>query len=203
MSSLKEQPYHQYVFDSEKRKFIGNFEEMYQQEDVQGYDSWYQDDTTHIVKRLVLALLQEYNFNLILDIGCGKGSFTHLLKKKNNKVSGCDISETAIKKASAKYPEIHFFVASSDKLMQEYKLKHDFVMIMEVLSYIKSWKSFIEYVSGITDYLLLTLYLPSDPIGYVKTFDKLKDEVRKYFLTIHEMVIDQSVIILLLKRDDK
>jgi len=39
--------YHKYVFDIETRKFIGNFEEMYQRESVD-------------------------NFDFILDLGCGK-----------------------------------------------------------------------------------------------------------------------------------
>jgi len=36
------------------------------------------------------------NFDSLLDIGCDKGVFTHLLKKRNNTVLGTDISETAI-----------------------------------------------------------------------------------------------------------
>ena len=39
-----ERPYHKYVFDAESRQFVGEFEEMYQAEDKEQYDSWFQDD---------------------------------------------------------------------------------------------------------------------------------------------------------------
>ena len=39
---MKEEPYHKYVFDVKRRKFVGEFEEMYQGEDKENYDSWYQ-----------------------------------------------------------------------------------------------------------------------------------------------------------------
>ncbi len=91
MAAKNKQPYHDFVFDIKQRKFVGKFEEMYQQEDLQAFDSWYQEDTTHITKRLAFCLLEQYNFNNILDVGCGKGAFTHLLKKSNNSAKGCDL----------------------------------------------------------------------------------------------------------------
>lgn len=44
-------PYHKYVFDVEQRRFVGDFEKMYQQEDVQHFDSWFQDDMNHMTKK--------------------------------------------------------------------------------------------------------------------------------------------------------
>lgn len=198
MSTKGKQPYHDYVFDTEQRKFVGNFEEMYRQEDVQGFDSWYQEDLTHITKRLSLCLLEQYNFDSILDIGCGKGSFTHLLKKNNNEVSGCDLSETAIKKASSRFPGINFFVASSSDLMKEHKKQYDLVVLMEILSYISDWQYFIKYISGITGYCLITLYIPPNPIGFIKRFEDLTNEAEKHFSIEKELVIDKSLIILML-----
>ena len=84
--------YHKYVFDVKKRKFIGNFEEMYQSEIKENFDSWYQDDTRHLPRKIVLDILNGYNFKNIIDLGCGKGSLTHALKKKNNSVTALDIS---------------------------------------------------------------------------------------------------------------
>ena len=201
--SLPKQPYHRYVFDTEKREFVGKFEEMYQQEDVQGFDSWFQDDTTHITKRLSLCLLEEYNFNDILDIGCGKGAFTHLLKKSNNTVKGCDISETAIKKAKSKFPHISFFTASSTDLMQEYHEHHDLIILMEILSYIKNWKEFLQYVAGLTEYCLITLYLPPNPIGFIRNFEDLKNAIARHFTTEKELMMDQSLLIILLRSKDR
>ena len=50
-----------------------------------------------------------WNFNSIIDVGCGKGSLTHLLKRNNNKVFGIDVPSTAIKRAKVRYPNIDFF----------------------------------------------------------------------------------------------
>jgi SAM-dependent methyltransferase len=203
MNTKGKQPYHDYVFDMEQRKFVGKFEEMYQQEDVQGFDSWYQEDMTHITKRLSLCLLEQYNFNSVLDIGCGKGSFTHLLKKNNNEVSGCDLSETAIKKASSRFPSINFFVASSSDLMREHTKQYDLVVLMEILSYISDWQEFIQYISGITRYCLITLYIPPNPIGFIKSFEELANEAGKHFKVEKEVVVDRSLVILTLGKKDR
>jgi SAM-dependent methyltransferase len=200
MSAKGKQPYHDYVFDIEQRKFVGKFEEMYQQEDVQGFDSWYQEDTTHITKRLSLCLLEQYNFDSVLDVGCGKGSFTHLLKKNNNEVSGCDLSETAIKKAKSRFPSINFFTASSSDLQRDHRKQYDLVILMEVLSYIADWQDFISYISTITHYCLISLYLPPNPIGFIKSFDVLTTEAKKYFDIEKELVADKSLLIVMLKK---
>ena len=105
---MASQPYQKYVFDVDKRTFVGQFEEMYKNEDKEDFDSWFQDDFTHLGKQLSLTILNRYNFQSILDIGCGKGAFTQLLKKKNNCVLGTDISGTAIDKAKLRYKEIEF-----------------------------------------------------------------------------------------------
>ena len=100
--------YHKYVFDLENRKLVGDFETMYQNESKENFDSWHQDDTRQLQRKIDLAILEDYNFNKILDIGCGKGSLTHLLKKKNNYVLGVDISQTAINVVKERFSDIDF-----------------------------------------------------------------------------------------------
>ncbi len=100
--------YHKYVFDTEKRQFIGQFEEMYQAEDSEGFDSWFERDLRHLRKTISYAILSAYNCSRILDVGCGKGAFTQLLKKQNNRVVGIDIWKTAIRKAKESFPDIDF-----------------------------------------------------------------------------------------------
>ena len=100
--------YHPYVFDEQRRRFVGKFEEMYQAETEKGFDSWCQDDVRHIERHICLNILGRYNFNRILDVGCGKGAFSQFLKKQNNHVLGIDISETALAVATARYPDIEF-----------------------------------------------------------------------------------------------
>lgn len=100
--------YHKYVFDLENRKLVGDFETMYQNESKENFDSWHQDDTRQLQRKIDLAILEDYNFETIIDIGCGKGSLSHLLKKKNNYVLGLDISQTAVNIAQERFPDIDF-----------------------------------------------------------------------------------------------
>ena len=100
--------YHKYVFDLEKRELVGDFETMYQNESKENFDSWHQDDSRQLKRKICLAILEDYNFDKVLDIGCGKGSLTHILKRKNNTVVGLDISQTAVDIASARFPDIDF-----------------------------------------------------------------------------------------------
>ena len=74
--------YHQYIFDTENRRFVGQFEEMYQQEKSANFDSWHQEDSRQLNRKIALNILDAYNFNRIIDLGCGKGALTHHLKKK-------------------------------------------------------------------------------------------------------------------------
>jgi len=85
--------YRKYVFDEENRKFIGEFDRMYAAEKDGNYDSWHQDDVHYLDKQICLKILKQYDFNSILDVGCGKGALTHLMKTENNSVIGCDISK--------------------------------------------------------------------------------------------------------------
>jgi len=111
--------YHKYVFDLENRQFVGDFEAMYQNESKENFDSWHQDDSRQLQRKIDLAILENYNFNKILDIGSGKGSLTHILKKKNNMVVGIDISQTAVDIASERFPDIDF-VCSDVNIISNY-----------------------------------------------------------------------------------
>jgi predicted TPR repeat methyltransferase len=52
-----------------------------------------------------MEILRDYNFDSVLELGCGKGTASQFLNN-NNKVLGVDISPTAIEKAKASYPDI-------------------------------------------------------------------------------------------------
>jgi len=189
--------YHKYVFDTEKRKFIGKFEDMYQNEDREGYDSWHSSDLTHLPKKIHLSILDSYNFGRILDFGCGKGAFTHLLKKKNNYVLGLDVSRTAIEKAKATYPGVDFSVIANNNFSPFNREPFDLVMILETLSYIEGWRRVIKDIAGFTSYIYISLYIPEDPIGFVKSQEDLIYEVEKYF-TVEEKIVYNDLSIFLL-----
>jgi SAM-dependent methyltransferase len=102
--------YHDYVFKN--GRMVGNFDEMYRySKDI----PWHQDETTHqVFSDIDIAILRQYTYESICDIGCGLGYFSNRLlkelkaKKGAPKVTGFDISGTAIKKASRLFPEIRF-----------------------------------------------------------------------------------------------
>lgn len=189
-------PYHKYVFDAKNRKFIGAFEKMYKNEDIGLYDSWFQEDLNSFEKRLSLAVLGQHNFSSILDVGCGKGAFTHMLKKANNRVVGVDISQTAILKAKSKYTGIEFRKSgvSGALLLQK---KWDLVIFMEILSYLADWKSVLAKAAKKSRYVYISLYLPPNPIGFVKSFSDLKSEVSRHFAIRTEILYDNDTMFLL------
>ena len=169
--------YHDYVF--QKGQFVGNFEAMYQNEDLMGYCSWFQDDMKDLGYQLSLTILSQYNFESILDVGCGEGMFTSLLKKKNNSVSGIDVSPTAIKKANIRFKNIDFFVGDikTDVILKHY----DLIVLKEILSYVENWRKTIKDLSKISKYLFVSLDLPEFPNGFVKSFKELEEEITKYY----------------------
>ena len=131
--------YHKYVFDLEKRQFIGDFETMYQNESKKNFDSWHQDDSRQLQRKIDLSILEDYNFSKILDIGCGKGALTHNLKKKNNYVVGIDISQTAIDIANERFPDIDFICSDINDISNYVHIVGggvDLVFTSEVFSYI-------------------------------------------------------------------
>lgn len=195
-------PYHRFVFNQATGQFVGKFEEMYNQENSEGFDSWFQEDLRSIQKQLSLFLLGQYNFQRVLDLGCGKGTFTHLLKRVNNYVLGIDISKTAIGKARSKYPDIDFQVGKLTDFTTSDE-PFELVVAMEVLSYLDDWRETLSEISRSTDYLYITLYLPNNPIGFVKSFRQLRTEIQRYFVIETELVQDSEHIYILARARTK
>jgi trans-aconitate methyltransferase len=183
-------PYHQYVFDDDKRAFVGRFEEMYRAERECGFDSWHQDDLRTLTRQVALAVLDQYAFDRILDLGCGKGVVTQFLKKRNNRVVAVDISGTALETARARYPDIDFVQA--DIGAQDFDLRNlgeDFALAvcLESLSYLERWPALLEQLSHVSRRALVALYLPENPLGFVKSFDELARTFGKHFVIVEEV----------------
>ncbi len=124
----------EYWLNTEDMTFRGEFETMY--EDIE--DPWgCAAVADSLNNRLFLEILfSEREFKRILDVGCGLGAFTQRVKERQPeaRVSGCDISATAIRKAGAAYREIDFFVLDIQK--EEIPGQYDLVILSEVLWYI-------------------------------------------------------------------
>jgi len=164
--------YHKYVFDIDKRKFLGNFEEMYINEDIEGYDSWHQDKIPKEYVELVSTLFKKDQFENVLDIGCGKGALTNLIRDKLNiqHMTAIDISPTAISKARKRYKQIDFLVMDAFKL--KFNNKFDLVICSEIFWYL------LRDVR-----LFVSLYIPENPIGkeIIATERDLVNLIKKYF----------------------
>lgn len=193
--------YHRYVFDVDNRKFVGEFELMYQNESKENFDSWHQDDTRQLQRKIDLAILEDYNFERILDIGCGKGSLTHLLKKKNNQVTGIDISPTAVTIASERFADIDFFALdvsniSAFRLFAESRGQIDLIFTSEVFSYVENWKELLGEIAKISEYFMISLYIPENPIGFVKSESELVNQVSKHFNIIEHITLNTSSFVI-------
>ena len=70
---------------------------------------------------------------------------------------------------------------------------------MEVLSYLEQWKETLSVIAGMATYLYVTLYLPDDPIGYVKSFHDLRTEIQRHFVIETELVQDSDHVYILAK----
>ena len=192
-------PYHKYVFDEKNRKFIGDFDKMYAVEKIENFDSWNQDDVDVLDKKICLDILKQINNRTIIDIGCGKGALTHLMKKKDNSVIGLDISPKAVCIARKRFSNIEFFttdIQDSSWVNRVYQLKPSFkdkgvdcVVCLETLSYIKKWQRVIRDFSALGKLALIKLFLPDNPIGFVKSNDDILLEFSKYYDVIHHIDI--------------
>ena len=84
---------------------------------------WYEEhlqsgDTHHerVIAPNVLRLLEPLRGKPLLEIGCGEGYFTRVLRAEGHSVVGSDIAKPLIQKARAKDPQGAYHVATAEKL---------------------------------------------------------------------------------------
>lgn len=182
--------YRKYVFDTARRRFVGEFEAMYRAESTEGFDSWHQDDSRQLQRQVALEILARWNFDRVLDVGCGKGAFTHRLKKANNDVLAVDISQTAIEIARSRFPDVRFQQADLSPASRDWDAlggHFDLVVSLETLSYMAEWREVLARFATVARFGLIALYLPSEPIGFVKSHDELAAAFAEHFV-VHEDV---------------
>ena len=91
-------------------EFVGEFEKLYREFN----NPWNQEDkiySSSISRRSVCHFLEKLDLDSIVEWGCGLGTTSNFIKRNTNKeikITGIDVSKTAIKKAKAKYKDIEF-----------------------------------------------------------------------------------------------
>lgn len=65
----------------------------------------------------------------------------------------------------------------------------DLIVIREVLSYLESWREVIAHCARLTTYCLVGLFLPPDPIGFVKSHAELDTELNRHFHPLEAVMI--------------
>jgi trans-aconitate methyltransferase len=188
--------YHKYVFDIEGRKFVGRFDDMYAAEETEGFDSWHERDLRMLRKRISLDILDGYAFGSVLDVGCGKGTFTQFLKRANNSVLGVDGSAAAIAKARASFPDIEFRQLDVHELSSIGRT-FDVVVIMAVLAYVEDWPLVLKQVAQLTKWIYVAEFIPPNPIGFVKSSDNLVEEFASNFDIRTKVLVDDVHVMLL------
>jgi SAM-dependent methyltransferase len=133
-----------YIFETQGNKIqlVGNFEEFYKNVD----DPWDQTSKESEIasyykfsrKRLIDCILLLNCHNSIIEIGCGLGNVTNIIKKnfEQSFVSGFDISKTAIQKSRKEYSNISFYVEDIASNNFEYDQPADVVILSQMLWYV-------------------------------------------------------------------
>jgi len=73
----------------------------------------------------------------------------------------------------------------------------DLVFSAECLSYIEHWKELIGELATRTRYLMINLFLPENPIGFVKSVEALEAEVSSHFEILELVIIKRSHFVIL------
>lgn len=131
--------YHDYVFKDGKR--VHKFDEMYRySRDV----PWHQDQTAFAVfSEIDLAILKQYRYRTICEVGSGLGYFTDRLHRElldpegaPPVVTGIDISPTAVRKARRLFPGLRFAAADLTRTRPLSGERFDLVVVKEMLWYV-------------------------------------------------------------------
>jgi SAM-dependent methyltransferase len=138
-----------YVFKEEKGKmhFVGDFEAFYKNESdpwgQEGTDSrlneYYAFSRSNLLNTISSLVNSEEKSIGILEVGCGLGYVLSKLDAglpDNTKVTGMDISPTAIEKAKKQFPSLKFVVGDICSERLKIENKYDVVIMSQILWYI-------------------------------------------------------------------
>lgn len=93
--------YHRYIYDTESRRIIGDFEGAYRDVD----EVW---PSQHAIGGAKFRLVRSYlrPGDRVLDIGCGYGDFVSALRQEGIEASGIEISASAVAKGRERHGDL-------------------------------------------------------------------------------------------------
>jgi 2-polyprenyl-3-methyl-5-hydroxy-6-metoxy-1,4-benzoquinol methylase len=127
-----------------------------------------------------------------LDLGCGTGSFSKQLDDRGMRVTGIDISDVAISKARANYPDIDFRVED----LFDHKEKYDIVAAKLLLAPAKDKDALLKKIVSLLEtpgILIIDTPVQADGYSYedephyqhVSVSSNYLDLLKKYFKDCH------------------
>jgi len=181
MKKPKYAKYQDYVIKD--GKFVGEFEQMYQDY----HDPWEQTTRENYRSEKIIAiyLLKRIGAKKVIELGCGLGCYTQMIKNAGFAVLGIDISPTAINKAKQKHPNCTFQVSDilDFNIYREYK--PDAIIMAEITWYIlDQLDAFINFLRTEMPDVYLIHLLTTYPQGVQKYgVDKFTnlEEMMSYF----------------------
>ena len=60
----------------------------------------------------------------------------------------------------------------------------------EILSYLEGWRDALAKFARMGERVFVSLFVPPDPIGFVKSFDELREALRAAGTIEHEVLVD-------------
>ena len=181
-------------FVREDGRFVGAFEELYRNCE----DPWVQsvEAFRSPFKKLIIMQIAQLSERRVIDIGCGDGTYTDLIRSgANADVLGFDVAQTAVQKARSKYPLCRFEVACASEVAKFQDMKPTALVMCgltwcildsfeEVLASVK------KHFSGSLLFHTLTFYAPGKQKYGNEYFTSL-DELIPYF---SDMTVEETFV---------
>lgn len=186
-------PYHRFVFRD--GRLVGEFEEMYAAGEREGFDPWQQDGTD--ARHAEIVALRPDRVRTLLDLGCGKGTLTARLAAGCEGAVAYDVSPTAVRIAQERHPWIDFRVLDEPLADALAGQRFDLACALEVLSYLPDWRDTLAVLARHADRMLISLYLPPEPAGFVRSFDELRASVAEVAAVEEELLVDDGSVLIL------
>jgi ubiquinone/menaquinone biosynthesis C-methylase UbiE len=129
------------------------------------------------IRRILIEIIVSLEFDSVLDVGCGQGSFLKELVTEFPKISPCgiDVSSAAVELASARVPQGKFWVLDIER--ERLEKTFDLVVCSEVLEHIPEDLSALKNLAHMTGkYIVISTLqgrmrsFEAEEVGHVRNY---------------------------------